>query len=208
VKKIIRVLHIGFLAMFLLSICSFAIEIDKYYTSRSDDGIYKLASPLPYLMLAGVATKAVVDGNNTKAGVVAWKAADAAITGAIAEKILAYSIGRKRPNQTESSSEWFSFDGSDSFPSGHVTVVTAIVTPYILNYKDEYPAIWALSALPIFEAIGRVKAKKHWTTDTLAGIALGVASGYLANNRNTPLILEIIPLEQSRGIYMGIRCKF
>jgi len=206
VKKIIDITQMVLLAIMLLASSSFAFDIDRYHQSRNDDGIFKLASPLPYLMLAGVMTKAMIDGNNTKSGVVAWKATDAAITGALTSKALALGIGRERPNETESPSDWFS--GGDSFPSGHVTTVTAIVTPYILNYKDEYPAIWILSALPIFEAIGRVKAKKHWTSDTLAGIALGVASGYLANNRNTPLILEVLPAEQGRGLYMGVKYLF
>jgi undecaprenyl-diphosphatase len=148
----------------------------------------------------------MTDGNKTEFGSTAWKATDAAITGAIASKAIAYGIGRQRPENSDSPHKWFSYGGGDSFPSGHVTTVTAIVTPYILNYQERHPEVWALAALPLFEAIGRVKANKHWNSDTIAGIGLGAFSGYLANNRKIPLILQYLP--NGEKIYIGYNLKF
>lgn len=198
--------HICALLFFIYLGYAFAFEVDKKYQSRSDDGIYKLASPLPYILLIGTATIALTEGNKTKFGSTAWKATDAAITGAVASKTIAYGIGRQRPEKSNSSHKWFSYGGGDSFPSGHVTTVTAIVTPYVLNYQEKHPEVWVLAVLPVFEAIGRVKANKHWHSDTIAGMGLGALSGYLANNRKIPLILQYIP--NGEKIYIGYNFKF
>ena len=66
------------------------------------------------------------------------------------------------------------------------------------------PAVWALEALPLYDAIARMKVQAHWQTDVLAGWAIGTAAGYYAHARDNPLVLGVMP----HGIVVGVRHQF
>ena len=53
------------------------------------------------------------------------------------------------------------------------------------------PWIWALEALPVYDAIARLKSQAHWQTDVIAGGLLGTGFGYWVTTRNTPLSVQI-----------------
>jgi undecaprenyl-diphosphatase len=79
--------------------------------------------------------------------------------------------------------------------------VTAIVTPVMLEYGKDQPAVYALALLPVYDAIARVKVQAHWQTDVLAGAVLGAGTGWLMHrNPGTPYILSVMP----HGIYIGL----
>jgi membrane-associated phospholipid phosphatase len=59
-----------------------------------------------------------------------------------------------------------------SFPSNHVTVMWAAVTPF----AKEYDAPW-LYGLAALTNVGRVASREHWLSDTVAGSLLGFALG-------------------------------
>ena len=80
----------------------------------------------------------------------------------------------------------------------------AFVTPFIVNYAADHPWVWALEALPAYDAVARVKIGAHWQTDVLAGWALGSAFGYWAAKRNDPLILQVMP----HGVMVGWHTQF
>jgi membrane-associated phospholipid phosphatase len=64
-----------------------------------------------------------------------------------------------------------------SFPSGHTTVAFAAATVFASEYRDKpiIPVI-AYSAATLI-GISRITENKHWTTDVLAGAAVGFLSG-------------------------------
>jgi membrane-associated phospholipid phosphatase len=64
--------------------------------------------------------------------------------------------------------------------------------------------IWALGALPVYDAIARLKSQAHWQTDVIAGGLLGMSFGYWATRRDTPLSVQILP----RGVSVGISKRF
>jgi len=66
-----------------------------------------------------------------------------------------------------------------------VTHITAIVTPFIEEYGQDHPAIWALAALPLYDGLARMKSQAHWQSDVLAGMALGVGTGLYAGHDKT-----------------------
>jgi membrane-associated phospholipid phosphatase len=99
-------------------------------------------------------------------------------------------VGRVRPRDTDSPNDWFE-DGK-SFPSGHVAGMTAIVTPYVLEYQDEYPIVHALWLLPAYQMVGRVKAQAHWQSDVIVGALVGFASGYFAHHLEYPFTLYFV----------------
>ena len=41
----------------------------------------------------------------------------------------------------------------------------------------------------------------HWQSDVIAGYALGTAAGYLMHERQSPLVLSVMP----HGIYVGLK---
>ena len=74
----------------------------------------------------------------------------------------------------------------------------------MLEYAREYPAAYALLAVPLYVGVGRLKNQAHWQTDVLAGWAIGGASGWYAHGRETPIFVSILP----RSITIGFKKSF
>jgi undecaprenyl-diphosphatase len=74
----------------------------------------------------------------------------------------------------------------------------------ILEYGAEHPAVWALGALPIYDAIGRVKVHGHWQTDVLASLAIGASIGAYSHARSSSLTVGVLP----RGVTVGWKKSF
>jgi undecaprenyl-diphosphatase len=64
--------------------------------------------------------------------------------------------------------------------------------------------VWGLEALPLYDAIARVKTRGHWQSDVLVSLVLGTAIGWYAHSRSQPLILSILP----HGFYVGLKVHF
>jgi undecaprenyl-diphosphatase len=122
--------------------------------------------------------------------------------GGLAAQIMKVTFSRSRPNQSSDPNLWFQGSDYASFPSGEVTVTSAIVTPVVLEYAHEYPAVYALELLPLYDAVARVKVHGHWQSDVLAGFALGTAAGYYMHKRTRlPVVLSVLP----DSFYIGFR---
>jgi hypothetical protein len=86
-----------------------------------------------------------------------WRSLDAmAISGAIAEggKLV---FQRERPSQTSDPNRFFKGTRYQSFPSGEVAAIAGAVTPFMVKYGRDDPAVYALELLPLYDAIARVK---------------------------------------------------
>jgi len=145
------------------------------------------------ITLATVVGGALWEGGESKLGQTYWRAIDSVALGAVASTAGKYIFTRARPSQTDDPNQWFKGGSHYSFPSGEVTFMSAAVTPFVLQYHEEHPAVWALELLPAYTAMARMKVQAHWQTDVLAGWALGAASGYLASKPETPVILSVLP---------------
>jgi len=82
--------------------------------------------------------------------------------------------------------------------------VSAVITPFVFEYHEDYPAVWLLELLPIYDGIARMKSQAHWQTDVLAGWGLGTLTGWYAHSRDNPLILSVLP----HGFVVGIKKSF
>ena len=71
--------------------------------------------------------------------------------------------------------------------------LTTAVTPFILEYGSDHPAVWALGLLPVYDAVARVRSRAHWQTDVLASLAIGTGIGYYAHSRQTSLTVGLLP---------------
>ncbi len=147
---------------------------------------------------------ALWEGGDSRLGKTYWRAIDASLLGVASSSALKYAFSRSRPAQSSNPDLWLQGKGHYSFPSGEVTFVTAAVTPFVIEYAHDHPAVWALEALPLYDAIARVKIGGHWQTDVLAGFALGTAAGYLASKPDQPYTLLAMP----RGIAIGFKKQF
>jgi acid phosphatase family membrane protein YuiD len=156
-------------------------------------------------LIVGEAGLGLWEGGETRLGHTTWQSIDATVVSGIAAQILKLTFSRERPSQTNNPDRWFTGHGNASFPSGEVTVTSAIVTPLLLEYGADHPAAYALEALPMYDAIARVKVHGHWQSDVIAGFVLGSATGYVMHRRQgTPLVLSVLP----HGIFVGLRTRF
>jgi len=85
-----------------------------------------------------------------------------------------------------------------------VTTTSSLVTPFVLEYGSDHPAVYALELLPLYDGIARVKTWGHWQSDVLAGFALGTATGYFLHRSGMPIILSVLP----GGFEIGFRRRF
>ena len=147
---------------------------------------------------------ALYEGSDSKLGKTYWQSIDAMVSADLTATLAKSVFKRQRPIDGNNPNAFYNNPNDKSFPSGEVTHITAIVTPFILNFKDENPMVWGLAALPAYVGLARLKSQAHWQTDVLAGLALGSGMGYLAINRSNPWSLALLP----SGVSVGFKKNF
>lgn len=109
----------------------------------------------------------------------AWEFTEAFSTSLASSTALKYTVDRERPNGSVR-----------SFPSGHTTSAFSAATFLQKRYGVWYgiPAF----GLATLTGYSRVKSHQHWTSDVVAGAALGVATNLYFTDRYrlTPVITE------------------
>jgi membrane-associated phospholipid phosphatase len=159
---------------------------------------------LEYGAAAIVLGGALWEGDQTPLGHTYWQSVDSLVVGAVSAQALKLVFSRTRPSETDNPNAWFKGHGHNSFPSGEVTEIASAVTPFVLEYGAEHPAVYALELLPVYDAIARVKVRAHWQSDVLAGFALGTAVGYYAHSRSSSLVVGVMP----NGFSVGWNKRF
>ena len=122
---------------------------------------------LEYGVVATEVVSALWYGNDTELGHTFFQALDASAISAVAAQGLKYGFGRARPNAEQGPDQWSG--GGQSFPSGEVALQASFVTPFIVSYGRKDPWVWSLEALPIYDAVARMKVQADLQTDVLAG---------------------------------------
>jgi undecaprenyl-diphosphatase len=154
----------------------------------------------PLVVIAG----ALWEGDDTRFGHASWQSVDSLLIGTVTAAGMKVAFGRSRPTQTNDPNQWFQGRGHNSFPSGEVMEITTAVTPYVLEYGADHPAVCALELLPIYDAIARVKSHAHWQSDVLASFAIGTGIGYYTHSRPSSISVGILP----RGVTVGWKRSF
>lgn len=171
-----------------------------------DSGIWKrrnqvlLQDATALVVVAG----ALWEGDDTRLGHTFWQSLDSVLMGSVASEGLKYAFSRSRPAQTDDPNRWFQGHSNKSFPSGEVMEITTAITPFVLEYARDYPAVWALELLPVYDAVARVKLRAHWQSDVLASFAIGTAIGVYAHSRSSSLTVGVLP----RGVTIGWKKSF
>jgi undecaprenyl-diphosphatase len=172
--------------------------------SYDNSGIWqrKYQDLLITTLLVGEAGGALWEGGEDRFGRTLWQSIDATALGGVSSVVLKHVFSRERPSTTSDPNQWFKGGGNQSFPSGEVTVTSAVVTPLVFEYGHDHPAVYALELLPVYDAIARMKVWGHWQSDVIAGFAIGTAAGYFAHGRSgTPFVLSVMP----HGVYVGLK---
>lgn len=146
-----------------------------------------------YGTIVTVVGGAFVLGDHNRLGDTFWRSFDALAVSSAAAQVMKLTFQRERPSQTNDPDRFFSGIHHESFPSGEVTAISAAVTPFIMRYGSEHPAVYALAALPVYDAIARVKTHGHWQSDVLVGAALGTAIGIWSTRRQHSLLVGWLP---------------
>lgn len=147
---------------------------------------------------------ALWEGNQSRLGRTFWKASESMVLADASAEVLKRAFRRPRPIELNDPDKWFGSSSYRSFPSGEVAHITAVVTPFIVEYAHDTPAVWGLAALPVYVGAARLKAQAHWQTDVLAGAALGAAIGYYEARRESAWSATVLP----NGITIGFRKRF
>ena len=172
-----------------------------------DHGIWKrsVQKALQYSLIGGEVAGALWEGGDTRLGKTLWQSIDSSVATVVTTEILKRGFSRVRPIDSNGDPDlWFKGHGNQSFPSGEVAAVSAIVTPVVLEYRSDHPGIYALELLPAYDALARMKLQAHWQTDVVAGVLIGTTWGYLAHKRKSPIVLGLLP----DGFSVGIRERF
>ncbi len=182
-----------------------------HLVTYDDSGIWKRSNQefVEYGLIAAEVGGALWEGGETRLGRTFWTSIDSSVAAGLIAQVMKVAFSRVRPRDSGpppgDPNLWFKGNGNESFPSGEVTAVSSIVTPFMLEYGHDHPGVYALELLPIYDAIARVKAQAHWQTDVLAGLGLGTGTAWLIHRSpDSPFILKAMP----HGIYVGIRKQF
>jgi membrane-associated phospholipid phosphatase len=158
-------------------------------TAASADTVQKLgdigsvALPVSGLLVAA----AQRDGQGTLQLVEAYGAAMAVVY------ILKPTIDRQRPD-----------GGRQSFPSGHSASAFAGAAFLQRRYGWSYGA--PAYAVAAFVAWSRVESKRHWTTDVIAGGAIGIAGNLVFTHRKARV--AVLPLVVPRGAGVAFQARW
>ena len=159
-----------------------------------NSGIWKRSNQkaLLYGSMVTIGAGAFALGDHDRLGDTFWRSIDAMVVTGVGTQALKYTFRRERPSQTDDPSRFFTGHGQ-SFPSGEVAALSAAVTPFMANYGDEHPAVYALALLPAYDAVARMKVHAHWQSDVLVGAAIGTGVGLWAAHRDSSLVVGWLP---------------
>jgi undecaprenyl-diphosphatase len=159
-----------------------------------NSGIWKRSNQqvLMYGTILTVGAGALALGDHDELGDTFWRTVDAMVITGVSTQALKYTFRRERPSQTDSPNRFFTSHGK-GFPSGEVAAMSAAVTPFIVNYGEDHPAVYALALLPAYDAVARMKVHAHWQSDVLVGAVIGTGVGIWATRRESPLIVGWLP---------------
>ncbi len=153
--------------------------LDKFAVNHGNNGIMpsveRIGNALPFVAIAYSATMFLTSDTDSKPARTAYSALAAGGVGAMSALGLKYMVGRARPIAGQGSASFTPVstnNGDTSWPSGHTTVMWAIITPYAKAY--DAPWLYGVAAVT---NVARVGGRNHWFSDTVAGSLLGYAIG-------------------------------
>ncbi len=117
------------------------------------------------------------------------------------------ALGRDGPDDARAS-DWFSYEDSGRFPSGHTARAFTLAT--VLSERHGKVAAWISYPLATLVGLSLIDSEDHWASDTFAGAALGYVVGRAVVRRREErsgrrVRLEPVVLHQDGGLGMMVR---
>jgi hypothetical protein len=133
-----------------------------------------------------------------------WTMGEAAVLAAGTTYVLKAVAGRERPNQTVDPNRWRM--GGSSFPSLHVSAAFALGTAFAESGAEDTRWLTRTIGYGVagLTAMNRLKHNAHWLSDTVAGAALGAATGLFVVHRTyrTGILSNLIVVPADRGLML------
>lgn len=172
--------------------------------NKNTGGIFAAQDAVPIALAVFSGGCALWAGTQTPVGKSCWESAESIGISGLSTEALQFITGRTGPSDSGDPGHWFT-GRKGTFPSLHVAVTTAAVTPFILNNFESHPWLSSgLALVPVYEMVARVKAQQHWQTDVLAGALLGAGVGIGEVYKNSPFVFGLLP----DGGFVGYHAKF
>ena len=146
--------------------------VDRYAqhhgSNPSAKALRKVGDLLPFAAFGAAGLSWVMQRGSTQ-GDVAWAAAGAGVSAVAAAEVIKFAVDRSRPRDNLGATSFGDTPRLRSaFPSGHSTLVWAVVTPY----AKQFDAPWLYGVAAVTNA-ARVMGRAHWFSDTVGGALLG-----------------------------------
>lgn len=160
-------------------------KVDKWAVNHQTprwNNVGKVGKNLPVLMALGTGLlyTGIAGGDSASTAETALKAGAYTLGASVLTR---YVVGRARPNQELGNASFDSFGSGASqsgFPSNHVALAFALVTPFA--QQQDMPWLYGAAALT---AVGRIQSRDHWLSDTVGGALMGYAIGTLVGNQQS-----------------------
>jgi membrane-associated phospholipid phosphatase len=164
------------LASSALDVRAFRIA-ERHKDSTALRDAVRLGNALP-VAAVGLSAALIFDSSQPRLADTGLAAFEAGVGAAVLTEGLKVGFGRARPETGLGKAEFDPLNTHDdhgSFPSRHVTVMWAAVTPYALEY--DMPWLYAAAAVT---NLARVASREHGVSDTVGGAFIGYGLGRLA----------------------------
>lgn len=160
-------------------------------------------------VFAGFYAAGVV-ADNEKARETGILSGEAILDSLIVVEGLKLASGRNRPDAPSKPGDFF--QGGSSFPSGHSGETWALASVIAHEYANRKWVPWVAYGLATTVAAARIAAQRHYTSDVIAGGAIGFFTGRFVVRTHEAHALHhhgvITPLIQPRTSTYGISISF
>lgn len=170
-------------------------DFSQSHRANPSDTIAKNVAPLGYEYSAGIIGAFYAVGliwDKPKARAVAQDGlAASVITSFMIVPIMKASFGRARPDQDHGAKDFDPFDiGQSSFPSGHTAQAFTVATVIASHYDSWWIRIASFGTASLV-GWSRVHKDRHYTSDCVAGAAIGTFVGYTVTHYNQKRRAEV-----------------
>src|ERR1700747_2823676 len=112
-----------------------------------DSGIWKRSNQefVEYGLIAAEVGGALWEGGESRLGQTFWRSIDSSVAAGLVAQVMKVAFSRVRPRDSGpppgDPNLWFQGHGNQSFPSGEVTAVSSIITPFVLEFGHDHPGV-------------------------------------------------------------------
>lgn len=163
-------------------------QVDARYQTAGENNFFrnweKLGSQYSWVEIAAFEGYGVIDHDQRARDTAMDSVSASIIAGGIIAPVLKLVAGRYRPSQTRQTFHFRPFSLHQSFPSGHTVQAFAIATVIASHYRAWWEQALAYGSASLV-GVARIQQNAHFTSDVVAGAAIGWAVARAVVHRHT-----------------------